>query len=411
MGLEFIVLVIKSLMLEESNPIWELSSSGSESGAEGTITDDQTLHDIPDYVLDYAPLVHLFSGENYWPCDIGEHLKHITPYLNYTPLRATWEHPALDNLDELNKWQNGRHVFLTSNDNVEDQPDWLTGKENIPASPDTTVESHFQRRRPFDTLSKKDHVLGAKGNKDKQGGRSDAPAILVVIDKGNGIVDAFWFYFYSYNLGNTVLNVRFGNHVGDWEHSLVRFHNGKPKAIFLSEHAGGAAYTYEAVEKIGKRPVIYSATGTHAMYANPGVHAYILPWGLLHDETDAGPLWDPSLNLHAYTYSLHNDTLHASTLTPHSPTGWFYFLGHWGDKIYPLSDSRQYTFAGQYHYVSGPLGPRFKDLGRRKLCQGSEEAACVIRGEIGSVDEPRVVQQWNLWDTGLGEDDDREDVD
>ena len=85
------------------------------------------------------------------------------------------------------------------------------------------------------------------------GGRSDAPAILVVMDKGNGIVDAFWFYFYSFNLGNTVVNVRFGNHVGDWEHCLVRFHNGKPKALFFSAHQGGEAYSYEAVEKIGQR--------------------------------------------------------------------------------------------------------------------------------------------------------------
>jgi hypothetical protein len=85
------------------------------------------------------------------------------------------------------------------------------------------------------------------------GGRSEAPAVLLVMDKGNGIVDAFWFYFYSFNLGNVVLNVRFGNHIGDWEHCLVRFHHGKPKALFFSAHSGGEAYSYDAVEKIGKR--------------------------------------------------------------------------------------------------------------------------------------------------------------
>ncbi|MDN6412086.1 MAG: Vps62-related protein, partial [Yaniella sp.] len=94
---------------------------------------------------------------------------------------------------------------------------------------------------------------GEEIHQDAAGGRSDAPAILVVMDKGNGIVDAFWFYFYSFNLGNTVANVRFGNHVGDWEHCLVRFHNGNPKALFFSAHQGGEAYSYEAVEKIGQR--------------------------------------------------------------------------------------------------------------------------------------------------------------
>jgi hypothetical protein len=85
------------------------------------------------------------------------------------------------------------------------------------------------------------------------GGRSDAPAVLVVVEKDNGVVDAFFFFFYSYNLGNKVFNVRFGNHVGDWEHTVVRFQHGKPKAVFFSEHSFGEAYTYGALEKIGKR--------------------------------------------------------------------------------------------------------------------------------------------------------------
>lgn len=117
------------------------------------------------------------------------------------------------------------------------------------------------------------------------------------------------------------------------------------------------------------------------MYATPGVHNYVLPFGILHDITDRGPLWDPTLNLHAYTYDYRNDTLRTSTLTPKSPRGWFYFMGHWGDKFYPLSDPRQYRFAGQYHYVNGPLGPRFKNLGRRRVCQWN--GACNIRGYIG----------------------------
>lgn len=119
------------------------------------------------------------------------------------------------------------------------------------------------------------------------------------------------------------------------------------------------------------------------MYATAGVHEYILPWGLLHDVTDRGPLWDPVLNTHAYTYDFDHDNLRASTFSPTSPTEWFYFRGHWGDKFYPLSDARQYRFAGQYHYVNGPLGPRFKHLNRNKMCQGPDRAACVIKDWVG----------------------------
>lgn len=113
------------------------------------------------------------------------------------------------------------------------------------------------------------------------------------------------------------------------------------------------------------------------MYATPGTHAYILPWGLLHDITDRGPLWDPALNLFSFTYNHTTDELRSSTRTPQAPTNWFYFHGHWGDKFYPLSDPRQYRFAGQYHYVNGPLGPRYKNLGRKKVCQGNGD--CVIK--------------------------------
>ncbi|PWY92925.1 hypothetical protein BO70DRAFT_349206 [Aspergillus heteromorphus CBS 117.55] len=390
---------------------------------------ERSRRQIPPYVFQYAPLVHLSSHEQFWPGDIAEHLYHVTPMLNYTPIQSQGDHPTLQDLDHLNEFQGGNYVFLTSNDNVEDRPPWMEGEKNIPEDPDDVLEQSWsdwdgrvdgpipedtpeERAKWYDSgppsedndswspeelgyLSPED--LADEGIRDelrkrfggepihveKTGGRSNAPAVLLVMDKGHGIVDAFWFYFYSFNLGNVVLNVRFGNHVGDWEHCLVRFHNGRPKALFFSAHSAGDAYSYEAVEKIGRRPVIYSAMGTHAMYATPGIHAYILPWGLLHDQTDRGPLWDPLLNAHTYTYDHDSDTLRASTVTPSSPTEWFDFNGHWGDKFYPLGDQRQYRFAGQYHYVNGPLGPRFKHLNRRKVCQQRDDSPCVIKDYIG----------------------------
>ena len=123
------------------------------------------------------------------------------------------------------------------------------------------------------------------------------------------------------------------------------------------------------------------------MYATPGTHRYILPFGLLHDETDKGPLWDPAQNVHSYTYDYKNDTLRASQLTPKAPKGWFYFAGHWGDKTYPSTDDRQYRLAGQYHYVNGPLGPRFKNLGRKRICDGPTSEICVIKQWL---DAPRL---------------------
>lgn len=209
---------------------------------EDLANDSRMMHEIPQYVLDYAPLVHLYSEEQFWPCDIKEHLFHVTPELNYTPIR---ELPQLNlsNLDQLNQFEKGRHVFLTSNDNVENRPDWLGGQINIPDDfSDDSNTDHSDSR-----------ATSARYRKLSHGGHSDAPAVLLTINKGDGIVDAFWFFFYSYNLGNVVFNVRFGNHIGDWEHTLIRFQHGKPQVVFVSEHFFGSAYSYSAVEKIGNR--------------------------------------------------------------------------------------------------------------------------------------------------------------
>jgi hypothetical protein len=410
----------------------DATGDGEDDASKAWSPEERARREIPSFVLDYAPLVHLFSGEQFWPCDIADHLRHIAPTLNYTLIQSQSQHPTLRDLDELNQWEEGRNVFLTSVNNVEDRPAWLEGQKNIPDPGDgepeapwahqdgrvdggIPVESEAERMRwldagRLDRGSFREELRRREETHASRQGRSNAPAVLLVMDKGQGIVDAFWFYFYSFNLGNAVFNVRFGNHVGDWEHCLVRFYRGKPKALFLSAHTAGEAYSYEAVEKLGQRvrsrppllffgdpllsrpgpaanaflqPVIYSAVGTHAMYATPAIHEYILPFGLLHDQTDRGPLWDPVQNMHAYTYVYKSDLLRASNVTPNAPTEWFYFNGHWGDKFYPLGDRRQYRFAGQYHYVNGPLGPRFKHLNRRKVCQGADTDRCIIKDSIG----------------------------
>jgi hypothetical protein len=295
--------------------------------------EERARREIPDYVFDYAPLVHLYSGEQFWPGDIAEHLYHTTPMLNYTPIQAKWDHPTLEDLDGLNQWEGGRHVFLTSDDDPTSRPPWLEGEQNIPQMPgnddgndgndngntrgveeswadwdgradgdiadesedaewddlrryteegrqrieqeELARESKEAHRRFRQELRKRygghppiQEPLQGNHNQGA-GGRSEAPAILLVMDKGNGVVDAFWFYFYSFNLGNTVVNVRFGNHVGDWEHCLVRFHNGQPKALFFSAHTAGEAFRYEAVEKIGRRVSNTSKYPSHPLPSVP----------------------------------------------------------------------------------------------------------------------------------------------
>ncbi|KAH8812291.1 hypothetical protein F5884DRAFT_307021 [Xylogone sp. PMI_703] len=424
----------------------------------------QIIKDVPQFVLDAAPLVHLYSGEQFWPSSMVDHLANTIPHENHTALPVEGMRYTLDNLADLHNLSPvSRSLFLQSKDDVEDRPTWLGSAHNVPVphrdgsydgeeeddsdivDPSTLYEddgrsdperpmwwdmdsesmpssdpgriSNLQpeAHSPLKTDLRRRHIRRPAEQTPIQSpdpsGYSSAPAILVLIDKGHGVLDAFWFYFYSYNLGTTVFNMRFGNHVGDWEHSLIRFHNGKPKAVFFSAHSGGTAYTWDAVEKgKGGRPVLYSARGSHAMYAMPGRHPYVLPFGILADVTDKGPLWDPIKNYLGYSYKTTithdidaesaktNSSLLSSILSgspdddflsatvadqfeplssnPNAPTSWFWYRGHWGDKFYKLNDLRQWRFFGQYHYVNGPLGPIYKNLGRSKVCQS--RGKCVL---------------------------------
>ncbi|KAK4185265.1 hypothetical protein QBC35DRAFT_504119 [Podospora australis] len=409
-------------------------------------TSGKILQEIPDYVLLNAPLVHLYSGENFWPSDMAEHVKHLFPVEGDLLMNSTKRYD-LNNLGQLNA-KNGT-IFLTSEDDVESRPDWLHSRVGVPAPfedddedipedgergsddsrrryPDGSTwwdvdkenpphriakpkilerNSPIQaRKRSFEASSQQPMVWKptSDSNKPDPSGYSKAPAVLVLVDKGSGILDAFWFFFYSYNLGQTVLKIRFGNHVGDWEHCMIRFQDGIPRAMFLSEHAGGKAYTWHAMEKReqkdGKppRPVIYSAVGSHAMYADPGLHPYVLPMKILKDVTDKGPLWDPALNQYAFWYDYEVDheeettvprggeriSLQPAASNPDAPTSWFHFEGAWGDDVYPLSDNRQWRLFGEYHYTTGPLGPKWKFLERRKVCQ-TEKCTIVDSIEAG----------------------------
>lgn len=330
---------------------------------------------IPDYVLKHAPLVHLHWDEHFWPADLAKFLKHVHPTINGSRVdnETTYN---LDNLDDLNKLKSKTtEVTLASEVDVETRPEWLFAHYGRPFANDSET-------------SPDDHDHDEHGGKPDASGRSQSPAVLIVADKGNGTVDAFWFFFYAYNLGQTVLGARYGNHVGDWEHCMVRFQDGKPTGVFLSEHEGGLAYEYDALTKKtsskgDERPVVYSAVGSHAMYATPGNHAYVLPFQMLKDITNDGPLWDPSLNALAYHYHSpkediqilgdvtppdESESLVPAAENPDAPTGWFHYRGAWGDALFPLADSRQWRFFGQYHYVRGPFGPKWKHLGRKQLC-------------------------------------------
>ncbi|CEJ57150.1 hypothetical protein PMG11_05855 [Penicillium brasilianum] len=296
---------------------------------------------IPSYVYEYAPLVWLHSQDAYRPGDMQAQLDHTTPEVNWTAIQGAPSPLTLNNLDQLNSLGN-TSVYLTSH-------------EGITASPEP---AWFRGIMP-----------------DAEGRISNGTGCaIIVVDHGKGNVDAFYFYFYPYNKGDIVLGMEFGDHIGDWEHNMIRFANGTPQAIWFSQHASGQAFTYNALEKKGKRPYSYSGNGTHANYAVKGQHDHTipglnLPTGFLLDYTDRGPLWDPTLNAYAYTYDPTTGIFTPSS--PDTPVAWLEFNGRWGDDQPPGEP----TIFGEAKYVAGPDGPKFKTLDRKYVCPSTP---CVV---------------------------------
>jgi hypothetical protein len=145
-----------------------------------------------------------------------------------------------------------------------------------------------------------------------------------------------------------------------------------------------------------KQPLIFAATGSHALYARPRTHDHTIPNlnlpspFLLVDYTDAGPLYDPLLTSYTYFYtpSPSSDSAAIGTFTPYepaSPTSFLTFRGRWGDAEYPADDPRQKgkDLLGFKKYTGGPTGVGDKQCTWRQCCEKcSTDFVLVVRKEV-----------------------------
>lgn len=64
---------------------------------------------------------------------------------------------------------------------------------------------------------------------EKRMGRQIVRSSLMITAR---VTSMYYMYFYAFDQGNAVLGQEIGDHVGDWEHNMIRFKNGIPQAIW-----------------------------------------------------------------------------------------------------------------------------------------------------------------------------------
>ncbi|MFM2076677.1 MAG: hypothetical protein RJA49_567 [Actinomycetota bacterium] len=154
-------------------------------------------------------------------------------------------------------------------------------------------------------------------------------ARIVVEDAGDSgraprLVVQYWLYF-VYNDWNNV-------HESDWEMAQIVFDAATPAAALaagpalmtLSQHFGNERRAWDDIEKVGDRPVIYPAEGSHAIF-----YSQELWFGM---SGDAGFGCDdtraPSTRLDPSVTMLPDP----QTLTADSEFAWLAFKGFWGQR-------------------------------------------------------------------------------
>jgi hypothetical protein len=148
-------------------------------------------------------------------------------------------------------------------------------------------------------------------------------------------------------------------HEGDWEAvSVILDTRGKPLTAGYSQHSEGQRREWAKVPKVGARPRVFVALGSHANYFSAGKHRFdprivepvlisvIEQKGLEPvDRTASGPVVRPRL-------------VRVTATTP----SWMAFAGAWGEDAFLRVPPSEPVL-----YGSGPLGPAFHEQWRRPV--------------------------------------------
>jgi hypothetical protein len=274
--------------------------TGLAANAETAPTAPETL----EIIKKYAPLVYLAQGETYLPSSLEDYFKNMHLVCDGKTLQKDVFQVTVSDLPpgEGGPHDNARCRFTT----------------NDPMSGPYDIKPFFKGRTPTP--------------------ESPVPVYVYIYDMSNPRTFSAQFNtFYPYNKGKMACPMlaphseclspfgrrEFDDHVADWELMSIRFIGGKPAAVHVGAHGnhepnegstylpiasrdtgvitwqgnvynGGQPYlTGGHLEWKDTHPIVYSAWGSHGMWASPGAHTYMYAAGdALVDHTSQGAPWE-----------------------------------------------------------------------------------------------------------------------
>jgi Vacuolar protein sorting-associated protein 62 len=148
-------------------------------------------------------------------------------------------------------------------------------------------------------------------------------------------------------------------HEGDWESvSVILDARGVPLLAGYSRHSEGARREWGRVAKVGRRPRVFVALGSHANYFTPGRHRFD---PRVVDPVLISVLQQKGFRPVDHTASgrvVHPRLVRVSATSP----SWMAFAGAWGEDAFvrlPPSEP--------VRYGNGPPGPAFHEQWRRPV--------------------------------------------
>lgn len=214
---------------------------------------------LEDIVKRYKPVLYLYSGEKYYPCEIEKYLENCE--LFYKNIKVL-------EIGEVNEKTLVRDT-LRDGKPVENAKYW-------------NLRTRFK-------------------NKNSQISEiNDIPIYSkakIIIENNIAYYEITYIFFYAYRGPYRIFNIKFGNYCpADFEHITMRIDkDGNLNSIYYGKHGyfwGDWRYIDEIERTPDGRPIIYIAKSSHANYSKPGTHFRI--FFLANDKTDKGIKWDPN---------------------------------------------------------------------------------------------------------------------